>query len=96
MTPSLSWKGKFEVMRTNLQKSIAKLVLTDVNPFQVATCNNACMIKSVNFGCGIVEGNDQQQKELRLTYEEPLLVKLGLRRKFPRNVLCSRKIDLGV
>ena len=71
-------------------------MLTDDNPFKEATCYNACVIKSVHFGCGIAELNDQQEKKLRRTCEEPLLVELGLSRKFPRNVLHSRKSALGV
>ena len=90
MTPSLSWKAKFEVMRTKLKKSITKLVLTDVNQFQAATHYNAYVIKSVCFRCRIVELNDQKEKELIRTCEESLLVKHGLSRKFPRSVLCSR------
>ena len=54
------------------------------------------MIKSVCFGCSIVDFNHRQEKELKHIYEEPLLVKLGLSRKFPRSVLCSRKSALGV
>ena len=62
MTPSLSWKGTFEVTRTKLKKFIAKLVLTDVDPFQAATYYNAYAIKSVCFGRGIVELNYQQKR----------------------------------
>jgi len=54
------------------------------------------MTKSVFFGCGIVELNEQQEKELQRIYEEPLLVKLGLSRKFPRDVLYSRRSVLGI
>ena len=54
------------------------------------------MIKSVNVGCGIVELTNKQDEELKRTHEEPLLMKLGLSRKFPRNMLCNRKIALGV
>ena len=39
---------------------------------------------------GIAELNDQQEKELRRTYEEPLLVKLELSRKLSKSVLHNR------
>ena len=38
----------------------------------------------------------KQEKELRRIYEEPILIKLGLGRKFPRTALYSRKSVLGV
>ena len=54
------------------------------------------MIKSVYFGYGILELTDNQEKELKKIYEEPLLIKLGLSRNFPRRVLYSRKSALGI
>ena len=40
--------------------------------------------------------NDEQEKELKRIYEEPMLMKLGLSKKFPRAALCSRKSTLGI
>jgi len=57
---------------------------------------NVYMIKSVYFRSGIVELNNKQEIELRRIYEELLLIKLGLSRKFPRDILHSRKSALGV
>ena len=54
------------------------------------------MIKSIYFGCGIIELMKEQEVEMRRIYEEPLLIKLGLSRKFPRAVLYSRKSTLGI
>ena len=48
------------------------------------------------FGYGIVELNKKQERELQRIYEEPLLIKLGLSRKFPRDILYSRKSTLGI
>ena len=79
-----------------MDKSVSKLISTSINPFQAHIYYNAYMIKSVYFGCGIVELSDKQEEELKRLYEEPLLVKLGLSRKFPRVVLYSRKSALGV
>ena len=75
--------------------AISKLMQTNINPFQAATHCNTCVIKSVYFGCGILELSSKQEDELKKIYEEPLLIKLGLSRKFPRAVLCSRKSTLG-
>ena len=76
--------------------SISKVMQTNINPFQEAMCCNTCMMKSVHFGCGIVELSSKQEDELKRMHEEPLLMKLGLSRKFPRTVLFSRKSALGV
>ena len=54
------------------------------------------MIKSAFFGCGVIDITKKQDLALRQIYEEPLLLKLGLSRKFPRKVLYSRKSALGV
>ena len=54
------------------------------------------MIKSVFFGCGVIELNPREEKELKRIYKEPMLVKLGLSKKFPRIVLYTRKSALGV
>ena len=54
------------------------------------------MIKSVYFGYGIVELMKEQEVKLRRIYEEPLLIKLGLSRKFPRAILYSRKSTLSI
>jgi len=96
INPSLCWKSQFEVMKRKLQISITKLVNTDINPYQAALYYNAYMIKSVYFGCGIVDLSEKQEIALQQIYEEPLLVKLGLSRKFPRDVLYSRKSALGI
>ena len=96
INPSLSWDDQFEVMRKKLYISITKMMNTDVNAYQAAVYYNVYMIKSVFFGCGIIELNEQQERELRRIYKEPLLLKLGLSRKFPRDVLYSRKSALGV
>ena len=54
-TPTLYWKGQIEVMKRELNLSITKLMQTNINPFLAATCCNISVIKSVHFGCGIVE-----------------------------------------
>lgn len=82
-------------MRLKLNNSIAKLVQTEINPFQAAMCYNAFMTKSVHFGCGIVELTKEQNQELKRTHEALLLIKLGLSQLFPRSALYSHKSALG-
>ena len=94
VTPTLNWKGKFEVMKRKLNVSIIKLMQTNKNPFHAATCCYTCMAKSVYFGCGIVKLSRKQEDELKRIHEEPLLMRLGLSRTFPRTVSCSRKVHL--
>ena len=50
----------------------------------------------VFFGCGVIELNKKQEDELRRIYEQPMLIKLGLSRKYPRTALYSRKSALGI
>jgi len=81
INPSLSWNDQFEVMRKKLHILITKMMNTDVNTYQAAVYYNVYIIKSIFFGCGIVELNEQQERELQRIYKEPLLLKLGLSRK---------------
>ena len=96
ITPSLNWKGQFEIMKKKVHTAITKLMNTQINPFQAAIFYHTYMIKSAFFGCGIIELNEKQNDALKQIYEEPLLMKLGLSRKFPRKILYSRKSALGV
>ena len=64
INPLLSWDDQFEVMRKKLHISITKMINTDVNAYQAAVYYNVYMIKSVFFGCGIVELNEQQEREV--------------------------------
>ena len=68
----------------------------DINLYQAYIYFNMYMIKSVFFGCGVIELNSREEEELKRIYEEPLLIKLGLGRKFPRIVLYKRKSALGI
>jgi len=40
--------------------------------------------------------NEKQELELKKLYEEPILMKLGFSRNFPRKVLYMRKSALGI
>jgi len=96
LTPALSWKGQFEVMRAKMHKSITKIMNMDINSYQASVYYNIYMIRLVFFGCGVIELHIREEKELRRICEEPLLVKLGLSKKFPWAALYTRKSALGV
>ena len=68
----------------------------DINSYQACMYFNVYMIKSVFFGCGVIELNLKEEKELKRIYKEPMLIKLGFSKKFPRIVLYTRKSALGV
>ena len=66
-----------------IQWSITKIMNIDINSYQTLIYFNIYMIKSVFFGYGVIELYSREEKELRRIYEEPMLMKLGLGRKFP-------------
>ena len=69
MAPTLNLKGRFEVMKKKLNALISKLMQTDINLFRAATHHNTCIMKSVYFGCGIVELTNKQEDELKIHME---------------------------
>ena len=89
-------EGQFEEMSKKLHGSITKLMTVALNLYQAAIYFNVCVITSVFLGSGIVCITVEQEKELKGMCEEPILMKLGLSKKFPRAVLFSRKSALGV
>jgi len=67
-----------------------------INSYQASIYFNIYMIKSVFFGCGVIEFHLKEERELQRIYEEPILVKLGLSKKYPQAVLYTRKSILGI
>ena len=55
-----------------------------------------CLTKKVYFGCRIIKLIPKQEEILMKIYKLVLLVKLDLSKKFPRNILYTRKIALEV
>ena len=96
LNPTLCWKGQFEIMRKKLHDSITKMMNIELNPYQASVYYHVYMIKSVFFGCGVIQLNEKQEIELKRLYEEPLLMKLGFSRNFPRKVLYMRKSAFGI
>ena len=83
-------------MRSKIAKSIIKIMNVDMNTHQAGMHFNVRMTKSVFFRCSATELNARQENELRRIYKEPMLVKLGLSKNYPRIALCLRKSALGV
>ena len=54
------------------------------------------MIKSVYFGCGVITLTERQIEALKKLYEGPILEKLRLTKKFPRDVMYISKEGLGL
>jgi len=51
---------------------------------------------SVFFGCGVIELSKAQTEELKRIYESKLSKKLQIGKKFPRLLLYTRKLALGI
>ena len=58
-----------------------------INHYQARVYYNIYMLKSVYFRYRIIDLNEKEKDELRRTYEELLLRKLGLSIKFLRIVI---------
>ena len=80
---SIKWHKQFKVIIEKMKSTIDKLRRTTIHPHLTYIMFNAYMMKSVYFRCGIVELNPRQEKLLQKEYEEMILTKLGLSKKFP-------------
>ena len=96
MGPSIQWKSQFEVMRRKLNESVRKLMNSELKTWQVHIYFNIYLVKSVFFGCGIVELNERELHEMERICEKPILRKLHLSEKFPRRMMCVDKKSLGL
>ena len=83
-------------MRKKMITSITKLMNTDINPYQAHVYFNMHVLKSVFFSCAVVHLAKKQIAELKRTYEAPLLRKLQLSTRFPKELLYVWKLWLGV
>ena len=72
-------------------ESIAKLNNTCVKPHFMCVHFNACLIKNVVFGCGILELREKQDAILRKKHETKIAKNLRLGSNFPRAAFCSRE-----
>jgi len=83
-------------MRKKLNQSITKIINMDINSFQACVYFNMYMIRSVFFGCRIIDLSVTQDNEIKRIYELPIAKKLQLGEKFPSTVLYSQRSALGV
>jgi hypothetical protein len=96
MAPSIKWIKQFELIKDKMRCAIAKLQNTVIALPLIYIFFNQYLIKSMYFGCRPIYINKAQEKELMKIYEVPILKKIGLSAKFPRQILYVRKAALGV
>jgi len=82
-------------MVNKMKESITKLMNTLMSAIQTYIYFNMYLTRSV-FLCNIIELTMQQERILIEIYERLILKKLGLSKKFPKVLLCSRRSALGV
>ena len=71
-------------MVEKMKIAVAKLKETTIHSYMTHIVFNTCIMKSIYFGCGIVELHLKQEQILQKTYEETILQKIGLSKKFPQ------------
>ena len=69
---------------------------TDINSYQAYVYFNMYILKSVFFSCAVVHLTNKQIVELKRIYEVPLLRKLQLSTRFPKELLYIQKLRLRV
>ena len=77
-------------MRKKAHKSVTKLIVTSIKIDQAYMYFNSYFLTSVYFGVGIIELTKVQEDELKSLYKAPILKKLGLSIKFPKELLYVR------
>ena len=95
MSPTLSWIKQYEMMKEKMHKAMSKLRSTPITIANAYVYFNMYLITSVYFGCRVLTLNPKQEEELMKISEATLLRKLGLSKRFPRKILCTRKSQLG-
>ena len=92
----MNWNKQFMSMKEKLIDAVSKLNNTPMNTKNAYLYYNMYLIKKVYFGCGIANITRKQENELLQICERPIIKKLGLSEKFPRELLYSRKLALGI
>ena len=90
INPRLNWNDEFEYVRKKMIVTIRKLMRTEMKTYQAHMYYNVYMLTNVFFGCGIVQFNAKQIKELKRIYELPMIRKLGLGDNFLENCCMCR------
>ena len=78
-------------MKEKIIESIAKLNNTEIKPYLMHLYFNAYLLKKVFFGCGVMKITNNQDKELKKSYETTIAKKLRHGSNFPRAAMYSRK-----
>ena len=89
--PQLQWDEQYKVMKEKIIESIAKINNTEIKICLPGLHFNACLIKKVFFGRGVINLADRKDKELRKLYETAISKKIRVGSNFPRASLYSRK-----
>jgi len=79
-----------------MNTSVIKLMSTSISITQAYMYFNIYLCSSVYFGADIITLNKQQCRELKRIYEEPILVKLKLSQKMPKDILYIHCSALGI
>ena len=96
VTPSLSWKTQFEVLRRKVVDAMSKVMNTHLTYQQTTMYYNLYMLTNMYYGCGIIKLNEKEEIELRWLYEPTILKKLGFSVNFPRKIMYVSKEMLGL
>ena len=84
------------MMEEKMRVAIWKLNRTPIVISNAYVFFNIYLTLQVYFGCGIVKLMLQQENILKKISEPVLLKKLGLSKKFSRDVLYARKLSLSI
>ena len=96
VTPALSWKSHFEIMRKKVNEAVVKLSIVEMNYHQTVIYYNVYMLTSIYFRSRIIELDEKEEIELMRITEPALLRKMGLSVKFPRTVMYESQNILGM
>ena len=69
---------------------------TEMKMYQAQICFNIHVLTNVFFGCGVVQHNAKQIKELKIIHKLPMIRKLGVCDDFSRKFSHVQKLRLGV
>ena len=96
VSPSMKWEGQFDAMVEKMKDAMHELGKVEIAATIAYLHQDACLIKKVCFGSGVMSLTEKQERMLKQTHEPVLLRKMNLSEKFPRSVLHSRKTTLGI
>ena len=63
--PHSPWDIQFKCMKDKMIDSIEKINNTEIKPYLICLCFNACSLEKVMFWCRLIKLKDYQYKQLR-------------------------------